>query len=281
MGDRRGRPDWPALPARRARLPGLGLPPVRQPISIRTRWVLRTASIVVPLLAWVLLSATEVVDPRFLPTPSKVASAGWAMAKSGVLFDDAWASVRRILLGFGIAAAISIPLGFAMGAYRWAQDLFEPIVGLVRYMPASAFIPLLIIWLGLDEAPKVTLLVIGVVFFNTLMTADVVRRVPRDILDVSATLGATSGEVLRKVMLPYALPGVIDALRVNAAAAWNFVVVAEIVAAETGLGHHINQAQRFTRTADIFAVLLVIGTIGLLIDVALRLVRDRVGRWAP
>jgi NitT/TauT family transport system permease protein len=239
------------------------------------------ASIAIPLLVWVALSATEAVDPRYLPTPSKVASAGWRMAKSGELFDDSWASVRRILLGFGIAAAISIPLGFAMGAYRGAQDLFEPIVGLVRYMPASAFIPLLIIWLGYDEIPKVTLLVIGVVFFNTLMTADVVRRVPRDILDVSATLGADAGEVLRKVMLPYALPGVIDALRVNAAAAWNFVVVAEIVNAKSGLGYHINQAQRFTRTDEIFAVLLVIGTIGLLIDVALRLVRDRVGRWTP
>jgi NitT/TauT family transport system permease protein len=228
-----------------------------------------------------LLSATEAVDPRYLPSPGDTASAGWRLARSGELFDDAWASVRRILFGFGIAAAVSIPLGFAMGAYRWAQDLFEPIVGLVRYMPASAFLPLLLIWFGLDEAPKVALLVIGVVFFNMLMTADVVRRVPRDILDVSATLGATSGEVLRKVMFPYALPGVIDALRVNAAAAWNFVVVAELVNAESGLGHHVIRAQRFTRTDEIFAVLLVIGTIGLLIDVALRLVRDRVGRWAP
>nr|MDT0666401.1 ABC transporter permease subunit [Micromonospora sp. DSM 115978] len=173
---------------------------VRQPVAARSRWVLRAASIGVPLIVWVLLSAIEIVDPDYLPPPSDVASAGWEMASSGELFTDAWASVRRILLGFGIAAAISIPLGFAMGAYRWAQDLFEPIVGLVRYMPASAFIPLLIIWLGLDETPKVTLLVIGVVFFNTLMTADVVRRVPRDILDVSATLGATSGEVVRKVM---------------------------------------------------------------------------------
>jgi NitT/TauT family transport system permease protein len=276
------REGWPALPQRRRRLPPwLRMPPPRRPVTPATRWILRIASVAVPLTVWIVLSESGAVDAKFLPSPLDVVAAGWDMLRSGELGTDTWASVRRILLGFGIAAAISIPLGFAMGAFGWAQDLFEPIIGLVRYMPASAFIPLLIIWMGLDEAPKVTLLVIGVVFFNTLMTADVVRRVPRDLLDVSATLGASSGVILRKVMLPYALPGVIDALRVNAAAAWNFVVVAELIAATSGLGYHINQAQRLIRTDEIFAVLIVIGFIGLIIDIGLRILRDRVGRWVP
>ncbi len=277
-----GRAGWAALPRRQRRLPALlRVPPLRRPVTPVTRWALRTLSVVVPLGLWLVLSASGTVDEKFLPSPLDVGSAGWELLRTGELATDTWASVQRILLGFGIAAAISIPLGFAMGAFGWAQDLFEPIIGLIRYMPASAFIPLLILWMGLEEAPKVTLLVIGVVFFNTLMTADVVRRVPRDLLDVSATLGATPGEVLRKVMFPYALPGVIDALRVNAAAAWNFVVVAELIAADEGLGHHINQAIRFTRTDEIFAVLIVIGLIGLVIDIGLRILRDRVGKWAP
>ncbi|OLB77677.1 MAG: hypothetical protein AUI14_15545 [Actinobacteria bacterium 13_2_20CM_2_71_6] len=138
---------------------------------------------------------------------------------------------------------------------------------------------MLIIWLGLGEPSKVAILVIGTVFFNTLMTADVVRQVPAALIDVSYTLGARRGEVLRKVVVPHALPGMIDAMRVNAAAAWNFVVVAELIASESGLGYRIVRAQRFLQTDKIFAVLVVIGVIGLAMDVALRLLRDRVGRW--
>jgi NitT/TauT family transport system permease protein len=207
-------------------------------------------------------------------------SAGVEMLRSGDLAHDTLSSVRRILLGFGLAVAISVPLGFTMGTFRVAQAAFEPIIGLLRYMPASAFIPLLIIWFGLGEPPKVALLVIGVVFFNTLMTADAVRQVPRELLDVSYTLGATRGEALRKVVLPHSLPGIIDAMRVNVAAAWNFVVVAELVAATSGLGYRIVRAERFLQTDRIFAVLIVIGLIGLTLDVVLRLIREWVGRWA-
>jgi NitT/TauT family transport system permease protein len=277
-----GRADWPALPRRRQRPPRAArLLAIGEPIPVRVRWLLRVLSVVTPLAGWLALSASGVVDENFLPSPAEVWSAGVEMLRSGVLLADAAASVRRVLLGFGLAVAISVPLGFAMGAFKAAEAAFEPIIGLVRYMPASAFIPLLIIWLGLGEPSKIALLVIGVVFFNTLMTADVVRRVPRELLDVSYTLGATRWEVLRKVVLPHSLPGVLDTLRVNAAAAWNFVVVAELVAASSGLGYRIVRAQRFLQTDRIFAVLVVIGLIGLALDVLLRLLRDWVGRWVP
>jgi NitT/TauT family transport system permease protein len=276
-----GREGWSALPRRsRARVPTGGWLAIGEPVSPSVRWTLRAASLAVPVLAWLVLSATHAVKPAFLPTPLAVWDAGVGMARSGVLWDDVLASVRRIGLGFGLAVVISVPLGFAMGTFRAAEAAFEPVVGLLRYLPASAFIPLLIIWLGLGEPPKIALLVIGVVFFNTLMTADVVRRVPRELLDVSFTLGARRLEVLRKVVLPWSLPGIVDAMRVNAAAAWNFVVVAELIAATSGLGYRIVRAQRFQQTDRIFAVLVVIGVIGLLIDVALRLLRDRIGRWA-
>lgn len=144
----------------------------------------------------------------------------------------------------------------------------------------SAFIPLLIIWLGLGEPSKIAILFIGTVFFNTLMTADVVRAVPNALLDVSYTLGARRGEVLRKIVVPHSLPGMIDAVRVNAAAAWNFVVVAELINSRSGLGYRIVRAQRFLQTDKIFAVLIVIGVAGLTIDVVLRLVRTQVGKWA-
>ena len=153
-------------------------------------------------------------------------------------------------------------------------------IGLLRYLPASAFIPLVTIWLGLGEPSKIAILFIGTVFFNTLMTADVVRQVPGNLINVSYTLGARRGEVVRKVIVRHSLPGMVDAIRVNAAAAWNFVVIAELIAAESGLGYRIARSQRFLATDRIFAVLVVIALIGLITDIALRLLRDRLGRWA-
>jgi NitT/TauT family transport system permease protein len=275
-----GRQGWPPLSRRAAPGRTSSLLAIRTPIPPTARWTLTILSLAVPLLAWVVLSASKVVSPVFLPSPGRVLSAGWEMARSGELFADLWATAQRVLYGFGLAVIVSVPLGIVMGTFHAGRAVFEPVIGLLRYLPASAFIPLLIIWLGLGEPSKIAMLFIGTVFFNTLMTADVVRNVPRSIIDVSYTLGARRGEVLRKVVVPHSMPGIIDAIRVNAAAAWNFVVVAELVNATAGLGYRIVRAQRFLQTDRIFAVLVVIGLAGVTIDIALRLLRSRVGRWA-
>jgi NitT/TauT family transport system permease protein len=176
--------------------------------------------------------------------------------------------------------AISVPIGLAMGTFASVRALFEPMIGLLRYMPAPAFIPLLIIWLGLGESSKITLLVIGTVFFNTLMSADAANLVPRELIDASYTLGASRWTVVRKVVLPHSLPGLIDAMRVNIAATFNLVVVAEVVAAQSGLGYRIIRAQRFRQTDQIFAVLILLGLIGVTIDLGFRGVRNLVAPWA-
>jgi len=272
------RPFTEPLPRRRAgRRPGMWA--LRSPLSRRWKAVLIACSVLVPVVTWVAVSATGSVPEQFLPAPSAVWQSALNMARSGTLAVDVWASVRRILIGFGLAVVVSVPLGIVMGGFAAGQALFEPVVGLLRYLPASAFIPLLTIWLGIGEPSKVALLFIGTVFFNTLMTADVVRQVPPPVIDVSYTLGARRGEVLRKVVVPHAFPGMIDCVRVNAAAAWNFVVVAELINSEDGLGYRIARSQRFLASDRIFAILVVIAVIGLAIDVLLRLFRDRVGRW--
>ncbi|MEH1129733.1 ABC transporter permease [Micromonospora sp. CPCC 206061] len=271
--------EWDPLPRRRLarRVPGLFA--IRAPISPVARWALAVLSVAVPLAAWQVGSVLVDGRPDFLPSPAEAWAAGAEMARSGVLWTDAWATMARVLQGFGLAVLVSVPLGILMGSFRAAQSALEPVIGLLRYLPASAFIPLLIIWLGLGEPSKIALLFIGTIFFNTLMTADAVRQVPIALIDVSYTLGARRGEVLRKVIVPGALPGMLDAIRVNAAAAWNFVVVAELIASESGLGYRIVRAQRFNQIDRIFAVLVVIAVIGLAIDLLLRLTRDRVGRW--
>jgi NitT/TauT family transport system permease protein len=271
---------WTALPRRRPPRPRPAIATLRVPISRRARWTLGTLSVLGPLALWWGLSLSGIVQPAaYLPTPTATLSAGLDMLRSGELLTDAWASIQRVLIGFGLAVLISVPLGLLMGSFRSAMSLFEPVIALLRYLPAGAFIPLLIIWLGLGEEPKAALILLGTVFFNTLMTADVVRGVPVALIDVSYTLGARTGEIIRKVVIPHALPGMIDAVRVNAAAAWSFVVIAELIAPESGLGFRITRLSRFQQIDGIFAVLVVIGLIGLSIDILLRILRDRVGRW--
>jgi NitT/TauT family transport system permease protein len=275
---RADRSGWPALPTRAVRR-GSPLLAVRTPIKPRAKWILYALSFAVPFAGWWILSEIEVFPAQYFPTPEKSFAALIRLAEEGTLFSDLWDTTRRILVGYGISIAISAPLGFAIGTWAAGRALFEPFISLIRYIPATALIPLLLLWLGIDEAPKIALLTLATVFFNTMMIADVVKSVPMPMINVSYTLGARRGEVLRKVILPHSLPGTIDAIRVNLAAAWNFVVVSELISSTTGLGRRIAQAQRFTRTDEIFAMLIVIGIVGVIFDVTLRLLRNRVGRW--
>lgn len=216
----------------------------------------------------------------FLPTPVQVLAAIQKLWSDGTLLKDIQFSMFRVLTGFLLAAVISIPVGTLMGTFASVRSLLEPIIGIIRYMPAPAFIPLLILYFGLDELPKILLIFIGTLFFNTLMIMDGVKFIPKELIETTYTLGGRWSQVLLQVIFPYLLPAIIDACRVNMAAAWNLVIVAELVAATEGLGKRISVAQRFLRTDEIFAGLIVIGLIGLGIDLLFRLLLRVSCRWA-
>ncbi|MGB7086630.1 MAG: ABC transporter permease [Phormidesmis sp.] len=251
-----------------------------EPIPARLDWGLRILSVVVPFALWWILSSTGIVNPKFLPSPLDVAQAFGRLWREGLLLQDTSASLMRVGVGFLLAAMISVPVGIAMGAFATVRSLLEPIMGIVRYMPAPAFIPLLIIYLGLDEAPKIALIFIGVVFFNTLMIMDAVKFVPKHLLETTYTLGGSRRQTLMQVITPYVVPNIIDTFRINMAAAWNLVVVAELIAANEGLGKRIAIAQKFFRTDDIFAYLILLGVIGFLIDLSLRWLLKATCKWA-
>ncbi len=253
---------------------------VREEIPRPLERGLIAASLVAPLAFWTLLYLSGTVNPIFLPSPWATAEAAYEMATAGTLATDTWASASRVYLAFGIVLLISVPLGLAMGSFRSIRALFEPSIGLIRYAPATAFVPLLLIWLGLGEQPKIALVVLGTVFFNTLMTANVVWQVPTELIKVSRTLGASSGTIFRKVIFPHAIPGMIDAARVNLAASWNLVVVAELIAADSGLGMRIIRAQKFLQIDQIFVAIVVIGVLGVAVDFALRTLRNRLAAWS-
>lgn len=251
-----------------------------EPIPARLESRLRLLSVVVPFLLWWLVSATGLVNSQFLPSPVDVVRAFGELLNKGVVFEDLRASIFRVGTGFLLAAILSVPLGIGMGAFATVRSLLEPIIGIVRYMPAPAFIPLLIIYLGLGEAPKIALIFIGVIFFNTLMIMDAVKFVPKHLLEATYTLGGSRRQTLFQVIAPFVVPNILDTFRINMASAWNLVVVAELIAANEGLGKRIALAQKFFRTDEIFAYLILLGLIGFLIDFSLRLLLKATCKWA-
>jgi NitT/TauT family transport system permease protein len=227
---------------------------------------LSIVSIALPLLVWWLITTFGNIDPKFLPSPSNVLEASERLWTSGDLVKDTVASLWRVGVGFSGALLLSIPVGILMGSFASMRALLEPLFGLVRYMPAPAFIPLLILYLGIGEEPKITLIFIGTFFFNSLMVMDTVKFVPKDLIEATYMLGGNRFKVLTQVILPHVLPGIIDACRINLAAAWQLVIVSELIAATEGLGRRISVAGRFLRTDEIFVGLIVIGAIGLSFD---------------
>ncbi len=243
-------------------------------------WVLTGLSVAIPLLVWLLLSKYSGIESIFLPSPKDVIEAVGELWSKGYLATDSFSSFARVSIGFILSAVVAVPLGILMGTFPSIRALFEPIIGIVRYMPAPAFIPLLIIYLGIGESPKIALIFIGTVFFNILMIMDSVKFVPQDLIETTYTLGGKRWQVLFEVITPYIIPRIIDTFRVNMAASWNLVVVAELLAANEGLGKRILLAQKFLRTDEIFACLIILGLIGFAIDLFFRLLLRFTCKWA-
>lgn len=236
-------------------------------------------SIGIPFCAWLVLSNSGLVPPLFLPTPAQVLASISSLWQAGDLQKDIFFSLFRVLSGFSLAALVSIPLGTLMGTFASIRAIMEPIIGIVRYMPAPAFIPLLILYFGIDELSKILLIFIGTLFFNTLMVMDAVKFVPKELIETTYTLGGKRWQVLFQVIFPFIFPSIIDACRVNMAASWNLVIVSELVATTEGLGRRISLGQKFLKTDEIFAGLIVIGIIGLIIDLLFRLLLRLSCRW--
>jgi len=231
------------------------------------------------LLIWWGAAHLQLVDPVFLPGPAQVLRRLTDWFREGGLLDDIGISVYRVGMGFALSLLMAVPLGLYIGAYRPVQAFFEPIMEFSRYLPAVAFVPLVLLWVGIGEASKVTIIWIGTFFQMVLMIADNVRQVPLAQIEAAQTLGADQGEVLNRVVLKSALPAIVDTLRITLGWAWTYLVVAELVAANSGLGYAILRAQRFLQTDKIFVGILLIGALGLLMDQAFRLLHRRAFPW--
>jgi NitT/TauT family transport system permease protein len=264
--------DAAATPARGPRRGASTVWKIRGFLSQRSYWTLAAVGLAVPLAVWTVLTALGSVNRVFLPGPSDVVHRVTTWFRDDELLGDVGISCFRVVAGWALSALVALPLGLLIGTFRVVQALLEPLTDFIRYMPAVAFIPLVMLWVGIDEGAKVAIIFIGTFFQMVLMVAEDVRRVPMAQIEVAQTLGASRLEVIEEVIIPSAKPALLDTLRITMGWAWTYLVVAELVAANSGLGYAIVKAQRFLQTDKIFAGILLIGAIGLAMDQAFRLI---------
>ena len=252
---------------------------IRAPLPKRTSFVLGFIAPLLVLGAWCVLSYGNLVDPNFLPKPTEVLRGTLQLFLHYDLATAILVSARRIAIAFLLASAIALPLGVLMGAFDPINRFFEPIMAPLRYMPISAFIPLLILWFGIYEQQKIAFLFLGVFVYLLPVVVSSIRLVPEELVQTALTLGASKAQVIRTVLVPAALPEIFDSFRVMNAIAWTYVILAEAVNPEYGLGYMVELARTHHKPSWSFAGLLVIGGIGLLTDFLIRLVSSLLFRW--
>lgn len=252
---------------------------LRFKIGRRSYIALFPLSFILVLIIWVLLSYTGLVKDFFLPTPLKIIQSTYALFSTYNYIGDIWASVYRVLIGFGLSALIGVPLGLVMGVNKHIEASVEPFIDFTRYMPVAGFIPLCILWLGIGDAQKIAIIFIGTFFQLVPMVMNATSSIPEEFLDTSRTLGAKDFFILRRVVIPYSLPEVYDSLRVSIGISWTYLVVAEIVASATGIGHVIIEAQRYLKTPHIFVGILTVGFLGLVTDYLFKIARPLFFPW--
>ncbi|MBC3772332.1 ABC transporter permease [Brucella melitensis] len=244
-----------------ARLTGLGL---------------NLLSFAVGIGGWYLLTATGAV---VLPGPVDVLERAVTLLLNGQLVGDIFASLRRVLSGFVLGVALAIPVGFLMGWYRIARSLIEPWVQFFRMIPPLAVIPLAIVTLGIDESPKIFVIFLASFLSSVVATYQGVISVDRTLINAARVLGAKDATIFARVIVPAYVPFILVGVRIGLGSAWATVVAAELIAAQSGLGYRMQQAQLYYDLPTIFVSLVTIGILGLFMDRLLQAADRRLTQW--
>jgi NitT/TauT family transport system permease protein len=231
------------------------------------------------LVAWYVLTATGSVSPVFLPSPTRVVESFGDLLSPDFIVGQLLPSLWRVAAAFLLSVAIAFPLGVLSGQIPSVARLVEPLCGFTRYLPVAALVPLCILWFGIDDGQKVAVITIGVIFQLVLLFAADTASVPHELIEAGRTFGLGRASILQRIVLPYSMPALWDDMRVSAGWAWSYLVLAELVAGNRGIGYFIIQSQRFLETERVFAGILLIGILGLATDLGFRLAGRRLFRW--
>lgn len=239
-------------------------------ISGPTYLLIAVCAFLLFIAAWFLATGLGMTKPIFLPSPLAVVAKLTKLAMDGTLASDVGNSVYRIMIGFFIASVMALATAILIGAYRFWEAAIEPFLDFVRYMPVVAFVPLTILWSGTGDIQKFLIIWIGTYFQQALMFKDNIKRVPTDFIGFGRTLGMSDLRVLMRIVVPSAMPQIWDTLRISLGWAWTWVTLAELVAANSGLGYRITVAQRYLQTDMAIGYILVLGILGLTTDQIMR-----------
>lgn len=221
----------------------------------------------------------ELIPARLLPPPSELAQTLWSLAARGELLPHIWASLARVLAGFAIGSLLAVALGLLVGISRRAEALLEPSFQALRAIPSLAWIPLLLLWLGIDETPKIVLIAIGAFFPVYLNLAAGIRDIDHKLIEVGTSSGLGTAELIRHILLPAALPYLFAGLRGGLSLAWMFLVAAELIAATRGVGYLLSDGRESSRPDLVLAAILILALLGKLSDSLLRAVEQNSLRW--
>src|SRR5438067_8704547 len=251
-----------------------------KPVSAQRKLALGFAFFVLFVAAWSVATFGGFVSKTFLADPITMVKEGYALFAQHGFAKDVGITIWRVVGGFVLAALLAVPLGVAMGAYKPVEAFFEPFVSFARYLPASAFIPLLILWAGIGEAQKLSVIFIGSFFQLVLMIAISVGNTRRDLVEAAYTLGAADRGIVTRVLLPSSAPEIAETLRMVLGWAWTYVIVAELIGASSGIGHMITDSQALLATDQIIFGIIVLGLIGLASDFAFKALNRKLFPWA-
>ncbi|CAH0174555.1 taurine ABC transporter permease TauC [Pseudomonas mediterranea] len=252
----------------------------RRPMS--TRWISGLTLITLLVLWWV-VTASGLVEPLFLPSPSAVLQKGWLLATSGYMDATLWqhlgASLGRIGLGLLLAVLTAVPVGIAIGSSRIARGVLDPLIEFYRPIPPLAYLPLIVIWCGIGELSKVLLIYLAIFAPIAIATATGVRTVDPAKVRAAQSLGATPAQLIRHVILPSALPDILTGIRIGLGVGWSTLVAAELIAATSGLGFMVQSAAQFLVTDVVVLGILVIALIAFAMEMSLRAVQRKLVPW--
>ncbi|MHA6646056.1 ABC transporter permease [Mesorhizobium sp. A623] len=243
---------------------------VRGPLTMTQKVVSALLVWAIFFAAWEFVSMAGLVNTLLVPPPHKVLATLVDLFVNRGFTSDVVISVERVMLSFAIACAIAIPFGVLMGVFPAIEAFLNPFVSGWRYLPAPSFIPILLMWFGTGETPKLVLLVIGVIFFLITLIMDHTKEVRQELIETGMTLGADRVTIVRTVVFPAVLPNILVAMRQMLAVSWTYLVIAEIVASTDGIGAMMMRARRFLHTDEIMSGIIVIGVLGITLDILFR-----------
>jgi NitT/TauT family transport system permease protein len=267
----------PARPASRVDKPAISPPgafarKLGRPLLLIAPWIAAIA-------VWYMVALSGFISSALVPTPGQVFRQFWRLLTTQRLWFDMLMSSERVLLGLASGITLAVPIGFVLGWYRPVRTAVDPLVNFFRALPPISLIPLVIVYFGIGEVAKIVMLFYAAFFTGVIVMYEGIVQINPLFIRVARTLGATDGEVFRRVIIPLTVPHVLTAVRVALGVAWATLVASELIAAQRGLGAVIQNASNYFQIDVIYAGIICIGIIALLMDRCLRAVGARLVRW--